>query len=439
MGAIDDTLADVGRRGVSIPEVFAASWDTLHACFFEWLTTIHTSARPSETNSLGGFMKRASVMQIIKYLKLLVHAEKFEHRRGSGIYFNFMEVEYGGEKLSLDHDLASIYATAARCVRQYDLRTDYWQLLHPINKFNLFKQYLESKGVVFQHKSKDCHKRKRSTRNTLSKKRKKVRRPTRAALKREWNAVKQELVHDATLSGEDQRSSQRNVINRSRNGQGTFRKGLIDECDRRCPITHVDDPVFLQAAHLVPWSTSCSQDFDNGVLLYATVHIAMDRGYVTFDKDGQLWRRRTADIRHLHIRSAKMPDDLLTEGRRAWLGKAYEQWLEAHNISEDELCKVEHSVADAAEPDEAGDASDSVSGDDDDTTDFEEEEVSESATAWQTHLDRNWERLQELAQEDPPASATPELSAYEIARLQRIKDNNDELARLGLSPIQFRP
>ena len=463
MTALSDLLSKVSRRGgpASVQEAFAASWETFRACFYEWLTTVHASARPSETGKSAGFMTKASIQQILKYLKLLTHAQRFEIRRGSGIFFNFMELNYGGERLTMDHDLVSVYACAADCVTRYDLRKDYWQLLHPINKLNLFKKYLEGKGVVFRHAFRDCHKRKRSSEGTPSRKRRKAtRRPSRTALKTEWNAVKkhvQEISSSAVLSAEERRLSQRRIINRSRKGQGTFRKGLIDECDGRCPVTCVDDAVFLEAAHLVPWSTAKNQELDNGILLYATVHIAMDRGYVTFDEHGRLWRRRDADICHLHIRCAQLPEELLTPKRRAWLKKAHAQWLGAHRMTQTDLCEVvveeenSESVDEEEEQEEEQEDQNDTEAEEEDTAtedtatedtedtvaaeqDLNDTEQEEGTTvgvssSWQERRATNWERLQIMSANAP--------SAYERARLQRIKDNNTELVRLGLSPIRF--
>ena len=483
MTALSDLLSDVSRRGgpASVQEAFAASWDTFRACFHEWLTTVHASARPTETGKAAGFMTKASIQQILKYLKLLTHAQRFETRRGSGVFFNLMALRYGGERLTMDHDLVSVYACAADCVARYDLRKDYWQLLHPINKLNLFKKYLEGKGVVFRHAFRDCHKRKRNSEGTAAvrKRRKATKRPSRTALKSEWNAVKKdirEISSSAALSAEERRLNQRRIINRSRKGQGTFRKGLIDECDGRCPATCVNDPVFLEAAHLVPWSTAKNQELDNGILLYATVHIAMDRGYLTFDEDGRLWRRRDADICHLHIRCAQLPEELLTPKRRAWLKKAHAQWLGAHRVTQGDLCKVvvaqeastdgesennteeeeREDQNDTEAEDTAGDTAEDTAGDtagdtaEDTTGDTAEDTAEDTASggdiaeqndqneaegtvgvssSWQERRATNWERLQIMLANAP--------SAYERARLQRIKENNAELVRLGLSPIRF--
>lgn len=65
-----------------------------------------------------------------------------------------------------------------------------------------------------------------------------------------------------------------------------FRKALLKAYKSRCAICGVSYKFVLQAAHIIPWSKSSSEqkmDVCNGLLLCANHHCLFDKGYIQID------------------------------------------------------------------------------------------------------------------------------------------------------------
>jgi len=89
---------------------------------------------------------------------------------------------------------------------------------------------------------------------------------------------------------------------RSRVGQGQYRNNL-ERHESRCRITGITDKRFLTASHVKPWAKS--NDFEkldgnNGLLLSPHIDRLFDRGYISFQDNGQL------------IFSPSLPSDVMT-------------------------------------------------------------------------------------------------------------------------------
>ena len=89
---------------------------------------------------------------------------------------------------------------------------------------------------------------------------------------------------------------------RSRVGQGQYRNNL-ERHESRCRITGITDKRFLTASHIKPWAKS--NDFEkldgnNGLLLSPHIDRLFDRGYISFQDNGQL------------IFSPSLPSDVMT-------------------------------------------------------------------------------------------------------------------------------
>lgn len=126
----------------------------------------------------------------------------------------------------------------------------------------------------------------------------------------------------------------------SRKGQSKMRQELLNEFASTCPATGENNAEYLEAAHLVPFRDIQHCESANGLLLDLKIHKALDSGHLTYDGNGQLWRRHNFNIHHLHICNAQLPSRLLTDKRKNWLEQAYRGWLTHHNTSGTELCKV---------------------------------------------------------------------------------------------------
>ena len=126
----------------------------------------------------------------------------------------------------------------------------------------------------------------------------------------------------------------------SRKGQPKMRQELLNEFASTCPVTGENNEEYLEAAHLVPFRDIQHCETANGLLLDLKIHKALDSGHLTYDGNGQLWRRHNFNIQHLHICCVQLPGMLLTDKRKKWLVQAYRGWLQHHDIKEKELCKV---------------------------------------------------------------------------------------------------
>ena len=71
-----------------------------------------------------------------------------------------------------------------------------------------------------------------------------------------------------------------------RQGQGSFRVRVLDAYHRQCAVSHEHSLPVLEAAHIVEWSDTHTNDVTNGILLRADIHKLFDAGYVTIDPDG---------------------------------------------------------------------------------------------------------------------------------------------------------
>lgn len=77
---------------------------------------------------------------------------------------------------------------------------------------------------------------------------------------------------------------------RSRVGQGQYRKNL-ERHEIGCRISGVSDGRFLTASHIKPWAKSTDfekLDGNNGLLLSPHVDRLFDRGFISFEDNGQL-------------------------------------------------------------------------------------------------------------------------------------------------------
>lgn len=83
---------------------------------------------------------------------------------------------------------------------------------------------------------------------------------------------------------------EKEVLIKSRIGQGEYRENLLKECPY-CPFTLIDDKRLLVASHIKPWSKSNNYekiDSKNGFIFTPTYDRLFDRGLITFDDDKKL-------------------------------------------------------------------------------------------------------------------------------------------------------
>lgn len=103
----------------------------------------------------------------------------------------------------------------------------------------------------------------------------------------EWEEdLARRVEQDTRIAPEDKKQ-----VILARRGQGTFRK-RVSVIERACRITQVNRPEHLRASHCKPWrdckSVDERLDGENGLLLTPTVDHLFDRGFISFEHNGDL-------------------------------------------------------------------------------------------------------------------------------------------------------
>jgi hypothetical protein len=95
----------------------------------------------------------------------------------------------------------------------------------------------------------------------------------------------------AKISADHQmRETEKEALLKARRGQGLFRQN-VKHIERFCRITRVDQPEHLIASHIKPWRESNNYErlFEgNGLMLTPTIDHLFDRGFISFQNDGEL-------------------------------------------------------------------------------------------------------------------------------------------------------
>lgn len=115
----------------------------------------------------------------------------------------------------------------------------------------------------------------------------------------------------------------------ARRGQGQFRKN-VQQLERRCRITRVDQPEHLRASHCKPWRDCESAEErlngENGLLLTPSIDHLFDRGFISFENNGELLISPVAHRPSL-VRMGVPVDERLNVGA---FSEGQRQFLEFH-------------------------------------------------------------------------------------------------------------
>jgi len=98
--------------------------------------------------------------------------------------------------------------------------------------------------------------------------------------------------HECARISEDRRlrDTEKQALIKARRGQGLFRQ-KVAHLERFCRVTRVDRPEHLIASHIKPWRESDNRErlFEgNGLLLTPTIDHLFDRGFISFENNGEL-------------------------------------------------------------------------------------------------------------------------------------------------------
>jgi putative restriction endonuclease len=97
--------------------------------------------------------------------------------------------------------------------------------------------------------------------------------------------IETEVDHDVSIPLTD-----REALIVARRGQGLFKQRVM-LIEQRCRITRVDNPAHLRASHCKPWRDSNNEERlngENGLLLTPSIDHLFDRGFISFQDNGNV-------------------------------------------------------------------------------------------------------------------------------------------------------
>ena len=122
----------------------------------------------------------------------------------------------------------------------------------------------------------------------------------------EWeDRVEEQITTDNTIE-----ETEKSALVLARRGQGKYRDRLLT-LERACRITRVDRPNHLVASHTKPWRDSSNSerlDPENGFMLTPTIDHLFDKGFISFEDNGDLL---ISPVAHLEsLKRMKIPVEL---------------------------------------------------------------------------------------------------------------------------------
>jgi hypothetical protein len=106
-----------------------------------------------------------------------------------------------------------------------------------------------------------------------------------APLLEEWEQHLQRSIENSDIP-----PTEKSALVQARRGQGLF-KQRVSRIEKHCRITGVNNPAHLIASHCKPWRDSEDAerlDGENGLLLTPSIDHLFDRGFISFEDDGDL-------------------------------------------------------------------------------------------------------------------------------------------------------
>lgn len=105
--------------------------------------------------------------------------------------------------------------------------------------------------------------------------------------------------HQLSAVQQDDRlmATEKQSIVLARRGQGLFRQ-RVSSVERSCRVTKVSQPEYLRASHSKPWRDSNNEERlngENGLLLTPDVDLLFDRGFISFEDNGDVLISPVAD------------------------------------------------------------------------------------------------------------------------------------------------
>jgi hypothetical protein len=124
-------------------------------------------------------------------------------------------------------------------------------------------------------------------------------------------------------------STVKDAVIQARRGQGKFRAN-VEAIEKVCRLTKITNPSLLIASHIKPWRSceTASERLDgmNGLLLTPDADLLFDRGFITFQDDGEVRvspRFDSEDLRRLGLGDLALPRLGFSEAPVAWRTDAF--------------------------------------------------------------------------------------------------------------------
>ncbi|MGE3311248.1 MAG: HNH endonuclease [Limisphaerales bacterium] len=109
----------------------------------------------------------------------------------------------------------------------------------------------------------------------------------------EWEDLEQRRI----ITAEELSVTTRTALVKARVGQGLFKERVFGH-EKACRLTQVTNPTHLVGSHIKPWRESNNEERlqgANGLLLTPTADHLFDRGFITFDDNGEVLVAKVAD------------------------------------------------------------------------------------------------------------------------------------------------
>lgn len=125
---------------------------------------------------------------------------------------------------------------------------------------------------------------------------------------------------------EENKPTEKTVVSKARIGQDKFKRALIKDVGKICPITQIDNLILLTAGHIKPWSHSSNEEKlnpKNGILLSPLFDKLFDMkvGLITFtsDKRIRLSKKLEKNADRLGVVDGQIINNLNINGREDFL------------------------------------------------------------------------------------------------------------------------
>jgi putative restriction endonuclease len=136
--------------------------------------------------------------------------------------------------------------------------------------------------------------------------------------------VQSNIIGDVGLD-----KTEKEAVIKARRGQGKFRSN-VEMIEKQCRLTMITNPSLLIASHIKPWR-SCETagerlDGMNGLLLTPDADLLFDRGFITFQDDGEVRispRFDNEDLRRLGLGELALPRLGFSEAPTKWRTEAF--------------------------------------------------------------------------------------------------------------------